>query len=947
MEHNQTKKYLDHFRRAVEAASDAIGMSTPDGHHWYQNKAFDDLFGNIGDDPPASLYTDEKVGRQVFKTIMAGGHWTGEVIMRGKNGNLLNIFLRAYAVKDNDGKTIGLVGVHTDMTKEKQDLGVLHLQHDLGIALSGVTNLKESLTLIVETAVKIPTMDSGGVYIVDQDTKALNLIYSQGLSPLFVDKVSHYEKGSEQAEIISKGRPTYAEYTQLEISKDPVKQNENLHAIAIIPILYQGEAIGALNIASHSESRISSSTREYLETIASQVGSAIMRVTIEDKIFRQNRDLQVLSNNLQKEIDEHIRTEKTLKEEKERFRILFEESPLGVSLIKDNGQYRYINSKFIEMFGYTLEDISTGREWFRKAFPDRGYRKKVLSTWKKDKEESRAGEARPRTFTVNCKDGSKIEILFRPVSLYAEDQLVMYEDITERKRAEEALRDSEERYRLLFNKANDAVFVHQPSEGGKPRNFIEVNDVACKMYGYTREELLELSPLDLVISGQEEEARTWVRKLLSDKYIFFEIVHKTKDGKEIPVEINAHLFDYKSRPTILSIARDITERKRTETRLQQSQKMEAIGTLAGGIAHDFNNILSPLLGYAELLKYDLSDDSPFRGSVDEILRASLRARDLVQQILAFSRQTEDELKPIKIQPDVEEAIKLLRSSLPKTIEMEQDIDSNCGAIFADPTQIHQIVMNLATNAYHAMKDSGGSLKVTLKPFQIKPDQSELIGLMPGTYVCLTVSDTGVGIEKDILDKIFNPYFTTKEKGKGTGLGLSVVHGIVKSYDGNIHITSEPGKGTEVHVYLPIIEFKVEENTHGSIESIHGGTEKILLVDDEEAIVRMEQQMLEQLGYKVITRTGSVDALEAFKANHDRYDLIVTDMTMPNMTGIQLAQEIKKIRPEIPVIISTGFSDQIDDEKCKAMGFQGYVMKPLVRKYFAGIIREVLDRAAVY
>ena len=895
------------------------------------------------------------------------------------------------------------------------------------------------------------------------------------------------------------------------------------------------------------------------------------------------------------DITERNKAEKALRESEERFRTLVEESPLGVSLIGDNGQYRYINLKFNEMFGYTLEDIYTGREWFRKAYPDREYRKRVISTWKKDKEESRVREARPRAFTVNCKDGSKKEIFFRPVSLYTKDQLIIYEDITERKqaeddlkkseerfrnliegsiqgilihrdhkplfvnqawatihkyttdeilrmesvvplispkdqasmveykntrmrgedtpthyeyqglrkdgslvwlenmvtivqwdgkpaiqtilvditerkraeeriqeqyrflktlfdaipfpfylkdtnakylgcspsyaeiigvnteevvgkraedifsddiaaihnqadqdlfqnpgtqvyeyrlkyadgslhsnivskatynddngnlmgmvgfytditgrnRAEEALRESEERYRLLFNSANDAVFVHQPSAEGKPSKFIEVNDIACKMYGYTREELLELTPLDLVISGQEEDARIWVGRLLSDKYSFFEIVHKASDGKEIPVEINAHLFDFKGRPTILSIVRDITDRKRSEAQLQQSQKMEAIGTLAGGIAHDFNNILSPLLGYAELLKEDLSDESPLQASVNEIIRASLRARDLVQQILAFSRQTEDELKPIRIHPAVKEAIKLLRASLPKTIDIEQNIDPDCGAVTASPTQIHQIVMNLATNAYHAMEDSAGTLKVLLKQFQIEPDQSESKEIEPGTYACLTVSDTGVGIEKDILDKIFDPYFTTKEKNKGTGLGLSVVHGIVKNYGGDIHIYSEPGKGTEVHVYLPIIESKIEEGAKDSIESIQGGTEKILLVDDEEAIVRVEQQMLEGLGYEVSTRAGSVDALEAFKANPDRYDLIITDMTMPNMTGIRLAQEIKKIRPEIPVIICTGFSDQIDKEKCKAMSIQGYVMKPIVRKEFAGTIREVLDRS---
>jgi len=816
MERNQTKEYLDHFRRAVEAASDAIGMSTVDGKHWYQNKTFGDLFGNIGDDPPASLYADEKVGRKVFETIMAGGQWTGEVTMRGKNGKLLNIFLRAYAVKDNNEKVIGLVGVHTDITKERQDLGVLHLQHDLGIALSGATNLKDSLTLIVDTAIKIPHMDSGGVYIIDQDTKALNLLYSKGLSPLFVDKISHYEKDSEQAKIISTGKPIYAEYTHLEISKNPVKQKENLHAIAIIPIQYQGEAIGALNIASHSESSISPSTREYLETIASQVGSAIARVIIEDKIFRQNHELLALSDRLQKEIDERIQAEKTLKEEKERFRILSEESPLGISMIGKDGRYIYINRRFVEILGYKLEDIPTGREWFRSAFPDKKYRLHIISTWINDKNKAGVEESRPRTFTVTCKDGEQKAIDFRPTAMDGDDQLVIYEDVT--------------------------------------------------------------------------------------------------------------------------------EKRRLEARLQQAQKMEAIGTLAGGIAHDFNNILSPLIGYTEMLKEDLSVDSPFQTSVDEIFRASLRARDLVQQILAFSRQTEDELKPIKLQPVIKEAMKLLRSSLPKTIDIQPDIDSKCGAVIAAPTQIHQIVMNLATNAYHAMEDTGGILKITLRQVWMELEHSGYLELLPGAYACLIVADTGIGIEKDIFDKIFDPYFTTKKIGKGTGLGLSVVHGIVKSCKGDIRIDSEPGKGTEIHVYLPIIEQRIDKNALEVADRIQGGTERILLVDDEEAIVRMEQQMLDRLGYEVTTRTGSVDALEAFKANPDRYDLIITDMTMPNMTGILLSKEIKRIRPEIPIIICTGFSDQINEEKCKAMGIQGYVMKPIVGSEIADTIREVLDKS---
>jgi CheY-like chemotaxis protein len=245
-----------------------------------------------------------------------------------------------------------------------------------------------------------------------------------------------------------------------------------------------------------------------------------------------------------------------------------------------------------------------------------------------------------------------------------------------------------------------------------------------------------------------------------------------------------------------------------------------------------------------------------------------------------------------------------------------------------------------------MEDTGGTLTVVLKQIRMETGQVESLELEPGIYACLTVKDTGIGIERGNLEKIFNPYFTTKGKDKGTGLGLSVVHGIVKGYGGDIQINSEAGKGTEAYVYLPIVESKIEHRAKEVGNFISEGTERILLVDDEEAIVRLEQQMLEKLGYEVIARTGSFDALEAFKANPDRYDLIVTDMTMPNMTGIKLSKEIKKIRPEIPVIICTGFSEKIDGEKCKALGIQGYVMKPIVRNEFAGTIREVIDKTVV-
>ena len=380
----------------------------------------------------------------------------------------------------------------------------------------------------------------------------------------------------------------------------------------------------------------------------------------------------------------------------------------------------------------------------------------------------------------------------------------------------------------------------------------------------------------------------------------------------------------------------------SEERLQQALKIESIGTLAGGIAHDFNNILFPIVGCTEMLLEDIPEDSPLRDNLNEVFNGAMRAKDLVKQILAFSRQDSHEIKMMRMQPIIKEALKLIRSTIPTSIEIKQTLSHDCGAIKGDPTQIHQVVMNLATNAYHAMEDTGGELKVGLKEIELGEQDVINPEMEPGPYACLTVADTGTGIDKDVKENIFDPYFTTKEKGKGTGMGLSVVHGIVKKAEGSIHLYSKPGKGAEFHVYLPVVKSTFDQQEIQSEEPIQRGTEKILLVDDEEAIVFMEKQMLERLGYSVVSRTSSVEALEAFRASPNKFDLVITDMNMPNISGNKLASELIKIRPDIPILLCTGFSEKVPEETAKSMGIEGFLMKPIVRADLSKKIREVLE-----
>ena len=379
-----------------------------------------------------------------------------------------------------------------------------------------------------------------------------------------------------------------------------------------------------------------------------------------------------------------------------------------------------------------------------------------------------------------------------------------------------------------------------------------------------------------------------------------------------------------------------------EIKLYQAQKMEALGTLASGIAHDFNNILSPLLGYTEMLKMDLPQESPHQSMVGHILDATMRAKALTHQILSFSHQKEEEKRPVKLEYVIKEVKTLLDASIPTTIDILVEIAPQCGMVLADPTQIHQIVMNLATNAYHAMEETGGKLKISLGQVRIETIQPILSDLVPGQYALMKVIDTGSGIAKPILNKIFDPYFTTKKKGKGTGLGLSIVQGIVKGYKGDIHVYSEPGQGTEIHVYLPILESTPIDLKDAQTESIQSGSEHILLVDDEPTIVDMTKAILERLGYRVTPLTCSIEALNTFRSDPKQFDLIISDMTMPHMTGLQLAGKIKSICPDMPIIICTGFSDQISESFIKEIGIQGYIVKPILIKQMASAIRKALD-----
>ncbi len=620
-----------------------------------------------------------------------------------------------------------------------------------------------------------------------------------------------------------------------------------------------------------------------------------------------------------------------------KFRHLFERAMDGIFVADGRGAILDANQAFIGALGYQSRQEVLALNLFEDIF----YDNENLQMFKTQIVEN--GFVQGVEPDLKKKDNSKIMASLTCHIVKDDTEMVtMYEglirDITKRKTADQEIA----RMRNYLNNIIESM----------PSTLISVdeNSVVTQWNAAAAHQTG-------IISSQALGQKIWDIAPFMGKYTgHFEKINR--DGKSVKLFreqmqhdgeriFNMTLFSLMANGTngIAILLDDITELEKIEQQLRQAQKMESVGTLAGGIAHDFNNILTAVLGYAEITREALPNDSPLASNIDQVIVAGNRAKELVKQILTFSRQTRHDRRPLQIHLIVKEAIKLLRASIPTTIELRQNIDPKCGFVLAEPSQIHQIVMNLCTNAYHAMLETGGILAVTMLPVKIDEDdpKTRSFNLTPGAYVEFEVSDTGKGMDKETIRKIFEPYFSTKKKGEGTGLGLSVVHSIIKSYNGHVTVYSEPKKGTTFRVYLPQLDSEVVEEEHKITSPYPVGTEKILIVDDEDAIVKIEKQLLESLGYKVFAHTDSHDLLQAFKSAPHDFDLIVTDMTMPKMTGMDLSQQILAIRPDMPIILCTGYSALIDKEKALATGISEYIMKPLIKRDFAEVVRKALDK----
>ena len=524
--------------------------------------------------------------------------------------------------------------------------------------------------------------------------------------------------------------------------------------------------------------------------------------------------------------------------------------------------------------------------------------------------------------------------------------------------AHEDLQSSEKRYRAIFENALEGIFQSTP-EG----RFLTASPSLAKILGYQsgKELIAAITDIGSQLYLHKEDRKEFLRLLSQDSEVQnFEARFKRKNGDIIWVLIFAKEIHEPGEHGIYyqGFLADITEQKRADiehqktvqekeelsSQLRQAQKMEAIGTLAGGIAHDFNNILTAIHGYSELIQLMLPADSEAKKNIALVLQASDRAKGLASQILTFSRQSEHETQPLQIHLVVGEALKLLRASIPTTIKIVKHLACDEGTVLADPTQIHQIMMNLGTNAFQAMQETGGILEVKLEKVDITQGNEKMValGLSPGPYLLLTISDNGPGMDKATQERIFEPYFTTKKKGEGTGLGLAVVHGIIANYGGHIGVKSALSKGTSFQIYLPEVVVPESATAEENVDSISGGSERILVVDDEKTIVQIYEEMLVELGYQITATTDSEEALQLFSSHPENYDLLLTDQTMPKLTGADLAREFRQIKADIPIILCSGGSDLNNLKQDKSIGVKVYLAKPFSRAELAESIRKALE-----
>lgn len=939
-------------------------------------------------------------------------------------------------------------GIIANALQRKQAERMIQCELDLALKLSASASCEETLKICLQSALEISGMDCGGIYLVNEADKSLSLVYSEGLSESFVSKTNHYSGDCTQQHIVFQGTPLYSRYTEIDLTTDLPSVDDDLKAIAVVPVMSKNVVVACLNVASHSLDQVPEFSRKALETVASRIGAAIIQAKHEEKINAANRNLEALFNTIDdmlfivgsdemvkhtnsavlsrlgytqeeayrmhvldfhppaqreearrniegmlagtehvclvplmtktgalipvetiathgswddqpvifgisRDITERIKHESTIKESERRFRELIEFLPLPAIEADMDGVITYCNRQGLLFFGYDAGEMQNNSVYTLVNPSDLSYLKSVLHAITLE------GKRVSVEMTGLRKDGTEFQAMLYGAPVFTGGVITggrgVVVDLTEMKKTEAALAayTLQSRLREELSSIIDNIpgVVYRLSGDGSIKYFSGsihsvANGLFPQMNGKNYEAMSSIHPDD------REKVEQSNKELMSKKnslIIVYRVMDENGSVKWIEDRKTSTFSEEGQFSFIDGILFDITERVNAlnsqnefESRMRKTQRLETIGTLAGGIAHDFNNILTPIMGYAEMGLLTLSGDAPQHDYFSEIVNAAERAQNLVSQILTFSRAQESTPSVVSVQSILQEALKLLRPSIPATISISQNIERECRNILADPSKIHQVIVNLCTNAFQAMEGNGGDLSIELKEITLEGELGkELPKIGPGRFVNLTVSDTGCGMDEATMERIFEPFFTTKSVNKGTGLGLSVVHGIIKSFGGEITVQSRKGNGSSFSIFLPVIE---EQQKKCELKEIPiQGSCQLLFIDDEESTLKMMSALLTQLGFRVKVFSSPLKALEVFRQEPAAFDLVITDLTMPEMNGIELVSALHEIREDLPVILMTGYGKEIENNASLARyGISRLLKKPVKIAQLSREINEVIS-----
>ena len=662
----------------------------------------------------------------------------------------------------------------------------------------------------------------------------------------------------------------------------------------------------------------------------------------------RSQELKIANEKLLKEVDEKKQAKEELEQSESKYRLLAENATDIIWTTDLDLNMTYISPSIEHVRGFTVEEAMQQKPEERMTQASLAIVSEILSEHLDQEKKSPGDPFNYRTIEIEslCKDGStkwtETKVTFvRDSDGKANGLLGVSRDISGRKKLDKKIR-------LVQHWVEHSIdlffWVQEDSQ------VLYVNQAVCSLLDYSHEEMCTLKVGDFDLEITHDAWAGFTQILREQGSYVFETRLRRKDGLLIPVEITANILKFEGRDHFFAYGKDISaridaeiDRKKLESKLLQSQKLEAIGTLAGGIAHDFNNILAGIIGYTELALMDVVDLPSTKKMLDRVMEASGRAADLVKQILSFSGNQKGDPKPVSPMTITKEVLKLIRATLPSTIEIKPFLDSK-SYVLADATNIHQVLMNLCTNAAYAMKQTGGVLTARLQNVTLEHRDVVLHkDVTPGAFVKISIEDTGSGMNEEVRNKVFDPFFTTKKPGEGTGMGLAAVHGIISELGGFVTLESELNQGTAIHAFIPAIPDPAKAKQTLDSQPPKGGTERILFIDDEEIQIEIAMEGLSPYGYQVTPFVDSSAAWKHFQQNPDAYDLVITDMTMPKMTGDVLAQKIRMIRPNVPIIMCTGFSEIMDENKAAAIGVKAFLYKPIILRKLLGTIREVLDQ----